>query len=82
MYQILLFHIYMKLNIFRATHLPSSGAYNCTGSFWFYIGGRLFVRVVGGRCRAQYVPDNVHQLHVQQTSTYEKPEAASAVLGS
>jgi len=26
--------------------------------------------------------DNVHQLHVQQPSTYEKPEAASAVLGS
>ena len=22
-------------------------------------------RVVGGRCQAQYVPDNVHQLHVQ-----------------
>jgi len=29
-----------------------------------------------------YVVDNVHQLHVQQPSTYEKPEAASAVLGS
>ena len=28
------------------------------------------------------VPDNVHQLHVQQPSTHEKPEAASAVLGS
>ena len=28
------------------------------------------------------VPDNVHQLHVQQPSTYEKPEAASAVLDS
>jgi len=28
------------------------------------------------------MPDNVHQLHVQQPSTYEKPEAASAVLGS
>jgi len=27
------------------------------------------------------VPDNVHQPHVQQPSTYEKPEAASAVLG-
>jgi hypothetical protein len=39
-------------------------------------------RVVGGHCQAQYVPDNVHQLHVQQPSTYEKPEAASAVLGS
>jgi hypothetical protein len=28
------------------------------------------------------VPDNVHQLRVQQPSKYEKPEAASAVLGS
>jgi len=28
------------------------------------------------------VSDNVHQLHVQQPLTYEKPEAASAVLGS
>jgi len=40
-------------------------------------------RVASGRCRAQNtVPDNVHQLHVQQPSTYAKPEAASAVLGS
>jgi hypothetical protein len=35
---------------------------------------------VVGRCQA--LPDNVHQLHVQQPFTYEKPEAASAVLGS
>ena len=28
------------------------------------------------------VPDNVHQLHIQQPSTYAKPDAASAVLGS
>jgi hypothetical protein len=32
-------------------------------------------RVVGGR-------DKVHQLHVHQPSTYEKPEAVSAVLDS
>jgi hypothetical protein len=31
----LLFHIYMKLNMFRVTHRLSSGALNCTGSFWF-----------------------------------------------
>jgi hypothetical protein len=35
--------------------------------------------VVGGRCQAHTVLDNVHQ---QQPSTYEKPGAASAVLGS
>ena len=36
---------------------------------------------VDGRVVAGRLPD-VHQLHVQQPSTYEKPEAASAVLGS
>jgi len=39
-------------------------------------------RVVGGRSQAQYVPDYVHQLQVQQPLTSAKPEAASAVLGS
>jgi hypothetical protein len=40
-------------------------------------------RVVGGCIQAHCaVPENVHQLHVQQPSMYEKPEDASAVLGS
>jgi hypothetical protein len=41
-------------------------------------------RVVGRCCQARSVtvPDNVHQLHVRHPSTYEKPEAASAVLCS
>jgi hypothetical protein len=34
-------------------------------------------------CRLKHtVMDNVHHLHVQQLFLYEKPEAASAVLGS
>ena len=37
------------------------------------------IHVVAGRCQAE--PDSVQQLHVQQPSTYAKPEAASAVLG-
>ena len=37
----ILFHVYMKLNMFRATHLPSSGAQNCTSSLWFCIRGGL-----------------------------------------
>jgi hypothetical protein len=45
----------------------------------FIIGFTQTLRA-GGRCQAQ--PDNVHQLHVYQPSTYEKPEAASVVLGS
>jgi hypothetical protein len=44
--------------------------------------GKVVGREVCGRCQAHYVPDNVHQLHIQQLSTYEKPEAATAVLGS
>jgi len=44
------------------------------------VDGRVAGGVAGGRCQA--LPDNVHQLHVQQPSTYEKPDAASAVLGS
>jgi len=40
-------------------------------------------RVVAERCQAEYtLPDSVQQLHVQQLSTYAKPDAASAVLGS
>jgi hypothetical protein len=42
---------------------------------------RVVGRVVGGRCQVHTVPENVHQPHVQQPSTYEKPEAAGAVLG-
>jgi hypothetical protein len=38
------------------------------------------VCVVAGRCQAE--PDSVQQLHVQRPSTYAKPEATSAVLGS
>jgi hypothetical protein len=69
---ILLFHIYMKLKMFRATHHPSSGAKTTlTTSGFSYVEGCWHT-----------VPENIHQLHVQQPSTYEKPEAASAVLGS
>ena len=70
--KILLFPIYMKLNMFRATHRLSSGAENWTGSLWFFIrGGLLDVEVVDV-VRHSTVPDNVHQLHVQQPSTYKK----------
>jgi len=37
---------------------------------------------VDGRCQTQYVADKVHQPHVHQPSTYEKSEAANAVLDS
>jgi len=50
-YQNLLFHVYMKLNMFRATHRPSSGAQNCTSSLWFCICEMLLDAEVAGRCQ-------------------------------
>jgi hypothetical protein len=73
-YQNLLFHIYMKLNTFRATHRPS-GVRNCTSSLWFCIRERLLDVWLQDT-------DSVPQPHVQQPSTYAKPEAASAFLSS
>jgi hypothetical protein len=48
-YQNLLFYVYMKLTMFRATHHLSSGAQNCTRSLWFCVHERLLDVVVTGR---------------------------------
>jgi len=46
----ILFRIYMKLNMFQATHRPSSGAQNCTSSLWFsIIPWKVVRRVIAGR---------------------------------
>jgi len=81
--------------MFRATHCPSSGAQNCTGSLWFGIHGKLVdvwlldadsIQQPHGQQLAMYAkPEaavSVQQPHIQQLSMYAKPEAASAVLGS
>ena len=70
-YQNLLFHVYMKLHMFRATHRPSSGAQNCTTSLWFCIRERLL-----------HVEVASNNLNIQQPFTYAKPDAANAVLSS
>jgi hypothetical protein len=44
-----LFHIYTKLNMFRATHRPSSEAKNCNSSLWICIRERLLDDEVAGR---------------------------------
>jgi hypothetical protein len=66
--KILLFHIYMKPKMFRATYIAHHQEPKTA--------------LAASGFQAQNVPDNIHQLHVQEPSTYEKPEAASAVLGS
>jgi hypothetical protein len=62
----------MKLNMFRATHRPSSGAQNFISRLWFCIRERLLDVEVAGRCASS-------KLNVQQPFTYAKPEAANAV---
>jgi len=57
--KIILFHIYLKLNMFRATHRPSSGAQNGTSSLWLFICGRLLDVYLVDVVRHS-VPDNVH----------------------
>ena len=45
----------MKLNMFRATHRPSSGAWNSTSSLWFcIIPWKVVERAVVGRCQVEY----------------------------
>ena len=58
----ILFHIYMKLNIFQATHRPSSGAENCTGSLWFCIRVELLdVWLLDVVRQSDTLPDSVQQ---------------------
>jgi hypothetical protein len=54
MYQNLLFHIYtcMKLNMFRATHRPSSGALKLQCQPLVFHNMKIIGRVAGGRCQA------------------------------
>jgi len=74
-YQILLFHVYMKLTMFRATHRPSSGTQNCTNSLWFCVRESCWtLRLLDA--------DSVQQPQRPQPFTYAKPEAVSAVLKS
>jgi len=78
-----LFRVYIRLNVFRATHRPSSGAQNCTSSLWFCIRERLLDVVFAGRWLLDAVQQPVSSNHhVQQPFTYVKPEAASAILSS
>jgi hypothetical protein len=82
--KILLFHIYMKLNMFRATRCPSSGAENCTGSLWFFIIlWKVVGCVVGGRCQAHCARQRTLTTRPNNLLRYyEKPEAASAISSS
>jgi hypothetical protein len=79
--KILLLHIYMKLNMFRVTP-PIIRSVKLNWLPPVFHTWKVVGHVVGERCQGHTVPDNVHQLHVEQPFMYEKPEAVSAVLGS
>jgi len=69
----------MKLNMFRATHRPSSGAKNCTSSLWFaYVEGCWTYGCWALSGSAWQRPATI------RPTTFHvcKPEAASAVCGS
>jgi len=55
--------------LYEAQHV-SGDTLPITRSLWFYIRGRLLDAV------------SIQQPHIQHPSTYAKPEAARAVLGS
>jgi hypothetical protein len=65
----LLLDVCVWLNMFRAPLRPSSGAYNCTRSLWFYCW-----RVVASR------PAQPRTQHGYHHNTKVKPEAATAVI--
>jgi len=82
----LILDVYVWLNMFRASHRPSSGAYNCTRSLWFYrwrAAARALL-VVFWQTTTNNAPDavSVQQPERPTLFTYAKPEAASTGLSS
>ena len=74
----LLLDVYVRLSMFRAPLRPSSGAYNCTRSLWFYhwsvaVGALLVV------VWQVSLPDH-NQQHCYHHAPTVQPEAPSAVL--
>jgi hypothetical protein len=70
----LLLEVYVWLNMFRALPRPSSGAYNCISSLWFY---RWSVAVA-----ALLVVVYQTTTKCYRHAPTVKPEAANAVVSS
>jgi hypothetical protein len=62
----LLFDVYVWLNMFRASPCPSSGAYSCTRSLWFYRWKRSGYSVVDHGLEGQTMIDNTPTASLQQ----------------
>jgi hypothetical protein len=78
--KLLLFHIYIKLNMFERLPAHHQEPKTALAAFGFFICLRLLDAWMVDVVR-HTEPDNIYHLYVQQPSTYERPEAASAVLG-
>jgi len=59
----LLLDVYVWFNMFRAPPRPSSGAYNCVSSLWFYRWSVAVAAllVVGGQVKRDNLPDHDQQ---------------------
>jgi hypothetical protein len=77
----LLLDVYVRLNTFRASPRPSSGACNCTRSLWFYRRREAAAALLVVVWQVDNLPD-----HDQQRSSHfspmVQPEAPSAVVCS
>jgi hypothetical protein len=69
-------HVYVWLNVFRVPPCPSSGAYNCISSLWFYRRSMVVEALLG-----VVWPDHDQQRCYHHAPTV-KPEAADAIVSS
>ena len=72
----LLLDVYVWLNMFRAPPRPSSGAYNCTRSLWFYrwkvaVGALLAVGLDHSQQRYNVSTTRPTTFHVCKTRGYQ-----------
>ena len=72
----LLLDVYVWLNMFRAPPRPSSGAYNCTRSLWFYrwkvaVGALLAVGLDHSQQRYKVSTTRPTTFHVCKTRGYQ-----------
>jgi hypothetical protein len=76
----LLLDVYVWLNLFWASPRPSSGAYNCSSSLWFYQWSMVVAALLIVVWPVNQ-PDHNQQCRYHHAPTV-KPEAATAVVSS
>jgi hypothetical protein len=77
----LLLDVYVWLNTFQAPPRPSSGAYNCSSSLWFYHWSVVVAALLVMVWLVDNRPDHDQQCCYHHTPMV-KPEAANALVSS